>query len=40
MANAVYYAAVLDQQPVPLKARLGVIRPPGAAEAPLDQALR
>ena len=40
MANSVYYAAVLDQRPVPLKARLGVIRPPGAAEAPLDEALR
>ena len=32
MANAVYYAAVLDRKPVPLKTRLGVIQPPGAWE--------
>jgi soluble lytic murein transglycosylase len=33
MANAVYYSAVLDRNPaVPLKKRLGVIPPPGAAE--------
>lgn len=35
MANAVYYAAVLDRKPVPLKARLGVIPPPGASEPPV-----
>lgn len=35
MANAVYYAAVLDKKPVPLKARLGVIQPPGAQEPPV-----
>jgi hypothetical protein len=33
MANAVYYSAVLEKNPaVPLKKRLGVIAPPGAAE--------
>ena len=35
MANAVYYSAVLERKPVPLKARLGVIQPPGAAEPPV-----
>ena len=35
MANAVYYSAVLDEKPVPLKARLGVIQPPGASEPPV-----
>jgi peptidoglycan lytic transglycosylase len=35
MANAVYYAAVLERKPVPLKTRLGVIQPPGAWEAPV-----
>ena len=35
MANAVYYAAVLEKKPVPLKARLGVIQPPGAWEPPV-----
>jgi soluble lytic murein transglycosylase len=35
MANAVYYAAVLEQKPVPLKTRLGVIQPPGAWEPPV-----
>jgi len=34
MANSVYYAAVLDKKQVPLKTRLGVIQPPGAAEPP------
>jgi peptidoglycan lytic transglycosylase len=34
MANSVYYAAVLDKKPVPLKTRLGVILPPGAVEPP------
>jgi soluble lytic murein transglycosylase len=32
MANAVYYSAVLEKSPVPLKQRLGVISPPGASE--------
>jgi peptidoglycan lytic transglycosylase len=36
MANAVFYAALLDQKPMPLKARLGAIQPPGAVEAPID----
>jgi soluble lytic murein transglycosylase len=40
MANAVHYAAVLDKKPVPLKARLGVIQPPGAVEVPLEEELR
>lgn len=35
MANAVYYAAVLEKKPVPLKTRLGVIKPPGAWEPPV-----
>jgi soluble lytic murein transglycosylase len=35
MANAVYYAAVLENKPVPLKTRLGVIQPPGAWEPPV-----
>ena len=35
MANAVYYSAVLEKSPVPLKKRLGVIPPPGAAEPPV-----
>jgi len=35
MANAVYYAAVLERKPVPLKTRLGVIQPPGAWEPPV-----
>ncbi|HEV3010149.1 MAG TPA: transglycosylase SLT domain-containing protein [Burkholderiales bacterium] len=35
MANAVYYAAVLERKPVPLKSRLGVIQPPGALEPPV-----
>jgi len=35
MANAVYYSAVLEKKPVPLKARLGVIQPPGASEPPV-----
>jgi soluble lytic murein transglycosylase len=34
MANAVYYSAVLEKKRVPLKTRLGVIQPPGAAEPP------
>jgi soluble lytic murein transglycosylase len=40
MANAVHYAAVLDRKPVPLKARLGVIQPPGAIEPPIEDELR
>jgi soluble lytic murein transglycosylase len=35
MANAAYYSAVLEKAPVPLKARLGVIPPPLAAEPPV-----
>jgi soluble lytic murein transglycosylase len=35
MANAVYYSAVLEKRPVPLKARLGVIQPPGGSEPPV-----
>ena len=35
MTNAVYYAAVLERKPVPLKSRLGVIQPPGASEPPV-----
>jgi soluble lytic murein transglycosylase len=40
MANSVFYAAVLDRGPLPLKKRLGVILPPGATEAPLEDELR
>jgi soluble lytic murein transglycosylase len=40
MSNAVFYAAVLDKGPLPLKKRLGVILPPGATEAPLEDELR
>jgi soluble lytic murein transglycosylase len=36
MANSVFYAAVLDQKPMPLKARLGAIQPPGASEPPIE----
>jgi soluble lytic murein transglycosylase len=35
MANAVHYSAVLEKRPVPLKARLGVIQPPGSSEPPV-----
>jgi hypothetical protein len=35
-----FYAAVLDKKPVALKARLGVIAPPGAVEAALEPDLR
>jgi soluble lytic murein transglycosylase len=40
MSNAMFYAAVLDKKPVALKARLGVIAPPGAVEAVLEPELR
>ncbi|MGH8691531.1 MAG: lytic transglycosylase domain-containing protein, partial [Burkholderiales bacterium] len=40
MANSVYYAAVLDRKPVPLKKRLGVIQPPGGSEPPIESELR
>ena len=40
MANSVFYAAVLEQKPVPLKARLGVIPPPGGVEPPVEDELR
>ena len=36
MANSVFYAAVLGQKPMPLKARLGAIQPPGASEPPIE----
>ena len=39
MANAVYYSAVLEKKAVPLKARLGVIQPPGASEPPIPPIL-
>ena len=39
MANAVYYSAVLEKKPVPLKARLSVIQPPGASEPPIPPSL-
>ncbi|HEY8251897.1 MAG TPA: transglycosylase SLT domain-containing protein [Burkholderiales bacterium] len=35
MSNAVYYSAVLEKKPVPLKSRLGVIQPPGSSEPPV-----
>jgi len=35
MANAAYYAAVLERTPVPLKTRLSVILPPRASEPPV-----
>jgi soluble lytic murein transglycosylase len=35
MANAIYYGAVLEKKPIPLKSRLGVIPPPGASEPPI-----
>ena len=40
MANSIFYAAVLEKGAVPLKKRLGVILPPGATEAPLEDELR
>ena len=40
MANAVYYAAVLDRKPATLKSRLGVIQPPGVAEPPVEEEIR
>jgi soluble lytic murein transglycosylase len=39
MSNAMFYAAVLDHRPVPLKTRLGVIQPPGVVEAAVEAAL-
>ena len=36
MSNAVYYATLFNEQPQSLKARLGVIRPPGASETAVD----
>src|SRR5437763_2122585 len=38
MANAVFYAALIEKQVTPLKARLGIIAPRGAAE-PVDDDL-
>jgi len=40
MANSVFYAALLGQNPVSLKARLGAILPPGAVEPPVEDELR
>jgi soluble lytic murein transglycosylase len=40
MANSVFYAALLGQSPVSLKARLGAILPPGAVEPPIEDELR
>jgi soluble lytic murein transglycosylase len=40
MTNAVYYSAVLEKKPVPLKTRLGVIQPPGVSEPPIEEELR
>jgi len=40
MANSVFYAALLGQSPVSLKARLGAILPPGAVEPPVEEELR
>jgi soluble lytic murein transglycosylase len=40
MANSVYYAALLGEKPVSLKARLGAILPPGAVEPPIEDELR
>jgi soluble lytic murein transglycosylase len=40
MSNSVYYSAVLDRKPVPLKTRLGTIQPPGAAEPPAEEEAR
>jgi soluble lytic murein transglycosylase len=34
MSNAVYYSILFDHKPQSLKARLGVIRPPGAGDEP------
>jgi soluble lytic murein transglycosylase len=36
MANSVFYAALLNQKPMPLKTRLGAIQPPGASEPPIE----
>jgi soluble lytic murein transglycosylase len=40
MANSVFYAALLDQKPMPLKTRLGAIQPPGGSEPPVEDELR
>jgi len=37
MANSVFYSALMQQQPAPLKARLGTIAPRGAAEVTDDE---
>jgi soluble lytic murein transglycosylase len=39
MANAVLYSAVMNDNPTPLKVRLGTILPPGAVEAIVDDDL-
>jgi soluble lytic murein transglycosylase len=40
MSNSVFYAAVLEKGPVPLKKRLGTVLPPGVTEAALEDELR
>jgi len=36
MANSVFYAALINKQVSPLKARLGTITPRGTAEPPVE----
>jgi soluble lytic murein transglycosylase len=40
MANSVFYSALLNGKGMPLKARIGMIQPPGAVESPLEDELR
>jgi soluble lytic murein transglycosylase len=37
MANSVFYAALLQEKPVPIKARLGIIPPRSGAEPASDE---
>ena len=37
MSNSVFYSALLEKKPMPLKSRLGVIQPRGAAEPPVSR---
>ena len=39
MANAVFYSALIEKQPTPLKARLGTIPPRGNSVEPVDEEL-
>ena len=39
MANAVFYSALIEKQPTPLKARLGTIAPRGNSVEPVDEEL-